>query len=134
MSKLNLKDTLKSGLGAAGLKAEPPIRRDSPLEPSSPRTTARAEVLIHNIPKQAVESQPGPMTVKQSMILGIAEYEALRNLAAKLQHNGHKHPERITSNTVLRCFLSLVEHFKGDPSKVKTEEDLRRLVHDQFLK
>jgi len=55
-------------------------------------------------------------------------------LAAKVQHNGQKHPERITSNTVLRCFLSLLEHFNLDTSKVKTEEDLRRLVHEKFLK
>ena len=127
--KVNLKHNLRSGMGG-GLKVEAPTKRDNPLDATLPRAVPALE---RELQAQATAQPENSQLVKQNMKLTLQQYEELTAFARRIQHNGQKHPDRITINTVLRSLAALFDDFKGaDISSIKTEDDLRHLIRDQI--
>jgi non-ribosomal peptide synthetase component F len=127
--KMNLKDNLRGGLGG-GLKVESTTKRDNPLDATLPRAVPALE---RELQAQATAQPEHSQLVKQNMKLTLQQYEELTGFARRIQHNGQKHPERITINTVLRSLAALFDDFKSaDISTIKTEEDLRQLIREQI--
>lgn len=129
MSKLNLKETMRSGL-AGGLK--PQAVRDNPLNSTTAAPSQSASPPVEPAPATVTKSD----LFKERVTLPISEEQRVmvESLARKITKNGMKKPERITANTVIRSLVNLLENFDGDISSVTDEESLNKLMRSHFTR
>ena len=127
MSKLNLKETMRSSL-AGGLK--PQAVRDNPLNSTAEAPSQSASPPAEPAPASGTKSD----LFKERVTLVISEEQrtTVEALARKIKNNGMKKPERITANTVIRSLVNLLENFDGDISSVTDEDSLNRLMQRHF--
>lgn len=130
MSKLNLKQNLKAGIGG-GLKAAP-MQRDNPL--ISTVENRQSHVVSAPALQQDKKTKADIFTERVTLVISTDQRDMIEGLARKIQRNGIKKPERITANTVLRALVNLVETFEGDVSQITDEDDLNRILKDYFVK
>jgi len=131
----DLKAKMKGSLG--GIMTEKVKPRDS-LFGEPPTIVAPLTMEIQTKSPHEVLHEEKSMTKAQVftqkliLVTSPEQKDKYDELAKMIQRSPIKKPERITANTLMRCFLNLIDQFDADTSKVRDEADLSRLVSDYF--
>lgn len=136
MVKSDMKAQMKVSMG--GVNSVPRTKqsifgdKESPQQDVTP--TEVKPVTQNGQPSGSTKTKADIFTERVTLVISTEQREMVERLARKLQKNRVKKSERITSNTVIRCLISLLEKFEGDISTIDNEESLAQLMKDHFTK
>lgn len=138
LMKENLKQQMKQSLG--GSIGSTPVKQsifDASVSHEPPKNDQAKNDLE---PKLSLEenkektTKAEVFTERVTLVISSTQRDRIEALAKSIQRNGKKKPERITSNSVLRCLIDLLENFDADIGSITTEDDLKSLLTNHFSK